>query len=222
MLYSWKNDLFLKNAKKFWFYWRKKHKTSISAHKDSTLGEMNFHKWNSFLQGNRDFKKGKCIWQGKCIFTKENTIWSILVRKSLRKHLIIHIEIERKRMCKMRRIQSQAGGNADHWNVALQVICRTAGGSVQRHAALHSTLCVAPAEKLLGALGPDSNCCRRASSAAVGSQHCGAVQWFYCWSSSLWLIQVLLTCRIFASVLTCHKDRTLVKTLRKNSFKGRN
>ena len=65
----------------------------------------------------------------------------------------------------------QAGGYALHWSVALQAICLTAGGSVQRYAALHSKLYVAPSEKLLGALGPDSYCCCRAISAAVGSVH---------------------------------------------------
>ena len=69
------------------------------------------------------------------------------------------------------RIQEQAGGYAVHWSVALHVMVRTAGGSVQRYAVLQIMLYVAPAEKLLGALGPDSYSCCRPSSAAVGSTH---------------------------------------------------
>ena len=74
----------------------------------------------------------------------------------------------------MRRIHVQAGGYADQSREELHVMSRMAGGSVQRYAALHSKLYVAPAEKLLGALGPDSYCCCRASSAAVGSVHSAA------------------------------------------------
>ena len=77
-------------------------------------------------------------------------------------------------------VREQAGGYADHCREALHVICRTAGGSGQRYPVLHSKLCVAPIKKLLGALGPDSYCCCRASRAAVGSEHSAVHVFSFC------------------------------------------
>ena len=108
----------------------------------------------------------------------------------------------------------QAGGYGDQSCVELQVICRTAGGSGQRYPVLHSKLYVAPTEKLLGALGPDSYWCCSASSAAVGSVHSA-----YMFSGSAFINTGSRLVHSPEYSVRISIDGKLIETFRKKSFR---